>query len=132
MSFDWSTYLEVAQELASGGTEAKRRSSISRAYYSAFCTAREWLAEHDSAFHPPKTGDSHKAIWDRFNEGPERQKLQVAKEGSKLKFSRTEADYNGKYAGCNDDRTAQAELLRARTVLKLLRELAEASARRGT
>lgn len=42
MNFDWSGYLNLAQELAgqtgtSASKEAKLRSSISRAYHAAFC-----------------------------------------------------------------------------------------------
>ncbi len=48
MSFNWSEYLNLAQELAGRSTEppnqeARLRSSISRAYYAAFCKARNYL-----------------------------------------------------------------------------------------
>jgi len=44
MNFDWSTYLAVARHLSSAPfatehQEAALRSSISRAYYAAFCTS---------------------------------------------------------------------------------------------
>ncbi len=48
MSFDWSDYLELATKLSeqakqSNISEAKMRCSVSRAYYSAYCTAYEFL-----------------------------------------------------------------------------------------
>jgi uncharacterized protein (UPF0332 family) len=48
MMFDWSDYLDLANELAGDiasqtTEEAKLRSSVSRAYYAAFCKARNYL-----------------------------------------------------------------------------------------
>lgn len=49
MSFNWSEYLNVATELANsqvkmnGTNEARLRASISRAYYAAFCTSRNYI-----------------------------------------------------------------------------------------
>lgn len=52
MTFDWSGYFDLARELAVINTndsaktvEAKLRSSISRAYYAAFCLARNYLRD---------------------------------------------------------------------------------------
>ncbi len=51
MRFDWSEYLNLAQELAatnsdsSGNREAKLRSAISRAYYSTFGLAQNYLCD---------------------------------------------------------------------------------------
>ena len=51
MRFDWSEYLNLAQELAatnsdsSGNREAKLRAAISRAYYSTFSLAQNYLRD---------------------------------------------------------------------------------------
>lgn len=52
MKFDWSGYFDLANELAAISdsesakiVEAKMRSSISRAYYAAFCLARNYLRD---------------------------------------------------------------------------------------
>ncbi len=50
MSFNWDDYLFLAQELATHPSnfpnqEARLRSAISRAYYSAFCKARDFLRD---------------------------------------------------------------------------------------
>jgi uncharacterized protein (UPF0332 family) len=124
MSFDWSAFLHLASDLAAGGTEAKRRSSISRAYYSAFCSARDWLFEHDSRFSMPRSGDTHRAVWDHFNLGPEKEKRQVAHTGLQLRDSRVAADYNKDSPLFNDARPTETALARAQTILKLLGALA--------
>jgi uncharacterized protein (UPF0332 family) len=47
--FNWNKYLDLAKELATSNSnesnEAKLRSSISRAYYAAFCKARIYLRD---------------------------------------------------------------------------------------
>lgn len=72
MKFDWLEYYDLAKELAdinsnnSGDSaknpksqisEAKLRSSIGRAYYAAFCIARNYLRDF---FIRPKTFKSQK------------------------------------------------------------------------
>lgn len=59
MKFDWSNYLEVAETLynevistsnqanSASINEAKVRSCISRAYYSAFCLTRNYLRDFE-------------------------------------------------------------------------------------
>ena len=45
MKFDWSEYFNLAQELAGTSEEAKLQSAVSRAYYSVFCLARNYLRD---------------------------------------------------------------------------------------
>jgi uncharacterized protein (UPF0332 family) len=46
--FCWKHYLDLAEDLAKNKTdEAKLRASISRAYYAAFCNARNYMFDHD-------------------------------------------------------------------------------------
>lgn len=123
VSFDWSEYLVLAKELAACEAEAQRRSSISRAYYSAFCSARDWLVKHDSNFRIPNDGESHAAVWKYFEQAPDRRKVQVGREGFKLKRSRQDADYNSKYGEWRNVESIKAELIRAERVLNLLRQL---------
>lgn len=48
IDFEWIQYLNLAKELArSDNDEAKLRSSISRAYYAAFCNAKNYLEDVD-------------------------------------------------------------------------------------
>ena len=45
MSFEWLEYLDLADNILNQTpvTEAKRRCSISRAYYAVFCKSRNYL-----------------------------------------------------------------------------------------
>ncbi len=62
MTFDWSQYLNLAKEFLCQPTppanqEAKMRSAISRAYYAAFISARNYLPETEE-HSIPKTADA--------------------------------------------------------------------------
>jgi hypothetical protein len=63
MVFDWKEYLILAQFLGGNGAviysdEAAKRAAISRAYYAAFCFARNY-ASNKLGFVPTKTGKDH-------------------------------------------------------------------------
>ena len=68
MKFDWSGYFDLAGELATVNTsdsakivEAKLRAAISRAYYAAFCLARNYLRDDlgDRELSNPKQSDTN-------------------------------------------------------------------------
>ena len=66
MTFDWSEYLKLAQELAGqtvspANEEAKLRSSVSRAYYAAFCKARNYLRDIEG-HSIPSTPEAHRYV----------------------------------------------------------------------
>jgi len=63
MAFDWREYLILAkfllgEEGASCSEEAARRAAVSRAYYAAFCYARNF-ASNKLGFIPTRTGRDH-------------------------------------------------------------------------
>lgn len=64
MPFDWKHYLELARELAQpsasepGQREAELWTAISRAYYAAFCHARNYSRDWLN-FRPNNTADDH-------------------------------------------------------------------------
>lgn len=77
MGFDWNEYLILAQFLGgdcgiSYSEEAARRAAVSRAYYAAFCSARNY-ASSKLGFIPTKTGKDHGKLiswysdWERIN-----------------------------------------------------------------
>jgi len=72
----------------------------------------------------PRSGDTHRAVWDHFNLGPEKEKRQVAHTGLQLRDSRVAADYNKDSPLFNDARPTETALARAQTILKLLGALA--------
>jgi hypothetical protein len=99
MSFDWSEYLHLAQELAGDGTtsvslEAKQRSAVSRSYFAAYCTARNYLEEADQVQFPPSS-DAQKQVIDTL-EGSHQsvQRRAVGQNLRRLKNRRNTADYD--------------------------------------
>ena len=97
MSFDWSEYLILAQELAGQATrpssqEAKLRSAISRAYYAAFCKARNHL--RDKEHHRiPSGGEAHQYVQNQFKDSPDKARRDVGANLNRLRIRRTKADY---------------------------------------
>jgi uncharacterized protein (UPF0332 family) len=81
MSFDWSNYLSLAQMLVNqpneaGMEEAALRSAMSRAYYAAFCAARNFL--HDRGeWLPTESRLDHGLVKDRFITSNNRDRQQI-------------------------------------------------------
>ena len=98
INFDWSEYLDLAQELAGqtatpASKEAKLRSSISRAYYAAFCKARNHLRDVEGHSIPP-TGEAHRYVIDTFRDSIDRRRRQVGINLDRLRINRNHVDYN--------------------------------------
>ncbi len=114
MKFDWLEYYDLAKELAginssnsensansskSQISQAKLRSSISRAYYATFCIARNYL--RDVLFVPrlsrARSGDvnEHQYVADEFqhNNGKNKKMIEIGNDLSRLRQLRNKADY---------------------------------------
>ena len=101
MNFDWSTHLAVARHLLSAPfatehQEAALRSSISRAYYAAFCIARNYVRR---AIPVPHTGQAHAVVWDYLRNQNDPRAQIVARKGVRLKTHRRKADYDDEVVG---------------------------------
>jgi uncharacterized protein (UPF0332 family) len=123
MSFDWSAYLVLAQALASaelpGGREASYRSAASRAYYSAFATARRQSRErHGGVIRQSAAEHGEVAAFFalRGETGGE-----IAAHLARLRFLRNRADYDD--ALDSSEQIAGEAIARARQVLNLLASL---------
>ena len=103
MRFDWSEYLNLAEELAaisgdSDNNEAKLRSAISRAYYAVFCLARNYLrdVEQDSRL-SRKTPDinEHQYVAEKFifHKSKAKKMIKIGENLSRLRLFRNKADY---------------------------------------
>jgi uncharacterized protein (UPF0332 family) len=95
MSFDWSHYLDLAEELIeraanSPNAEADLRSAVSRAYYGAFHQARLYLKD---AFGIAIERDaySHAQVRRAFQD---RQYYKIAANLSRMRVDRNKADYD--------------------------------------
>lgn len=96
MPFEWKQYLDLARELSqpttsdAGTQEARLRSAVSRAYYAAFCHARnysrDWLK-----FRPNHTADDHGRLRAFLKDGKRRG---IALKLDQLRQWRNDSDYS--------------------------------------
>jgi len=98
MKFDWEEYFNLAKELAGTTEEAKLRSAVSRAYYSAFCLARNYLRdiEQDPKLSHNQTDiNVHKYVADEFIHHKSKSKtmIEIGKDLNRLRPRRNKADY---------------------------------------
>lgn len=103
MSFDWSEYLSLAQELAGqtvspASQEAKLRAAISRAYYAAFCKARNHLRDREG-YVIPIGGQAHVYVRDQFKNSPDRLRSQIGHNLDRLRRHRNMVDYDDSVTG---------------------------------
>ncbi|MTJ08398.1 HEPN domain-containing protein [Anabaena sp. UHCC 0204] len=139
MNFNWSSYLEVAeilfqevrsssgQEMDFSLKEAKIRSSISRAYYSAFCLARNYLRdiERDSELQHQRN-DVHKYVIDKLFKSEIKELRNLSDELRTLRRMRNTVDYDDKIINPYILLTnADKALNRANKIIKLLEELSK-------
>lgn len=115
MSFDWREYLELARELAgmevkSYSPEARYRSSVSRAYYAAFCWTRNY-AEQNLGFHSNNIAEDHKSLREHLKR---HQQANIASNLNQLRFFRNRCDY--------DDRESHVDQL-AKNSIKLAEKI---------
>lgn len=117
MKFDWCEYFRLAQELANVNaassnesasnyklqvSEAKLRSCISRAYYSAFCMSRNYLRDvlHDPRLSKARIGDvnEHQYVADEFlyNNAKNKKLIQIGNDLRRLREYRNKSDYDDK------------------------------------
>lgn len=99
MDFDWNGYLSLAKELSESEEEAKQRTAISRAYYSAYRLMRDRMT---SGSYSGKS-NSHAEIW-RFA-GKSSNLKECMSDGFSLKELRQKADYEN----CMPDLEADCE-----------------------
>lgn len=93
MPFDWSDYYTLATKLSEGSGQAEMRSAISRAYYAAFCKARDFLVLSGETI--PRDGTVHQYVWEAFSgdmssSGHDKTIEEI---GKLLRNKRNEADY---------------------------------------
>lgn len=125
MSFDWSEYLNLAQELAGQATmpttqEAKLRSAISRAYYAAFCKARNHLRDKER-LPIPHGVEAHTFVRNQFKKSPDRSRKQIGHNLHRLRIDRNKVDYRDSITGLSS--MANIDLKLAERVISALSSL---------
>ncbi len=103
MTFDWSEYLKLAQELAGqavtpAGEEAKLRSSVSRGYYAAFCKARNYLRDIEG-HSIPSTPEAHTYVRNEFKTSPDKLRRKIGDGLDRLRIRRNKVDYEDSVTG---------------------------------
>lgn len=88
--FNWLSYLDVADEMRSGGSEAHYRSAISRAYYGVFVEIRDRVSSYGVQI-PRKS--VHKFIRDWLSKQRQSQLVRMGSDLSRLWRERNRADY---------------------------------------
>lgn len=98
MSFDWSEYLTLARSLvgqtsAPPNQEAAQRAAISRAYYAAFCKARNHLRDRENVQSIPLHGRAHIDVPSYFLQSPLAARRSIGDNLRRLRVDRNNADY---------------------------------------
>lgn len=134
MRFDWSEYLNLAQELAatnsdsSANNEAKLRSAISRAYYATFCLARNYLRDIEKdprLFRKNRDFNEHQYVAEEFIYHPTKMKnmVKIGENLSKLRELRNKADYEDTMF--NLQNSVKNALMLAQNIISALNELTQ-------
>ena len=123
MSFNWSEYLSLAQELtSSSGTspiqEAHLRAAISRAYYAAFCKVRNHLIDKQG-YTIPVGVNVHRLVVNEFKNSSDVTRKTVGNLLHHLRSIRNIVDYEDTFSGNQLGKTKGA-LVEAERIIKLL------------
>ena len=120
LSFEWSEFLSLARKLTTtspGSGEASLRSAISRAYYAAFCCARNHL--RDKERHSiPATGQAHTYVRSQFQTSTDSPRRAIGQQLDRLRIARNKADYDDTVTGL--PHLTEASLIWAEEVIRRL------------
>ena len=117
MAFNWEDFLKVARYLKDNpevahSTEAALRTAIGRAYFAAFCHAREH-ARVRLRYCPYYDGRDHKKLREHFQiQG----RIKIAGDLEQLKLWRNDADYSPAFPP-NIELVVQSAVARAEGIL---------------
>lgn len=126
MIFDWTDLWVLANALmrdpsSPGPEEGALRSAISRAYYAAFCNARN-LARDRGEFTPTGSGRDHQLVREHFENSSCQIRRKISADLDRLRDNRNRADYND-VLNSNPVSLAQSSVAIAKNVLDALASL---------
>jgi uncharacterized protein (UPF0332 family) len=104
--FAWEDYLALANELSdASNSEAKLRSSISRAYYASYCSARNYMIINDHRTIPDDES-KHVFIMRYFGGFVPRSKktrlrTKISIQLDRMRIRRGDVDYENEYPAAN-------------------------------
>jgi uncharacterized protein (UPF0332 family) len=133
MTFDWRQYLTLAKNLCTNShdfpnQEACFRVAISRAYYAAFCTARNYAKNYDR-LSLQRTGEDHRLVKDHYsfandsNTQQKRKREQIGINLDRLRNLRNKADYDDIFPRLENE--AKYAIALSSQVINLLEDLFE-------
>ncbi len=125
MSFNWADYLSLAEALfktpnTPGPDEASFRSAISRAYYAAFCNARNFARDREG-LNLPQTAKDYQLVIAHFQGSQDPTRRKIARNLRRLRDHRNKADYEDSLTRPNA--LTQSALTLARNLLNSLKTL---------
>lgn len=130
MNFEWSAYLNLAEQLLNSASnpiinqadrEAMLRTAISRAYYAAFVSARNHLRENYGDKFVPASGDAHSYVANQFRNSPNQWSKKIGWKLHFLRKYRNMADYDNVFQ--NLLLNATTSILEAKRSLNILDRL---------
>ena len=90
MSFNWKEYINLAEEFVKfSNDEARLRTALSRAYYGAFC-----LARNKKGFKSYKKSNVHQKVIMSFKSSYDNDEQLIGKYLDDLRKGRNDADYD--------------------------------------
>ena len=104
--FDWYEFYKVADSFSNSDNPAELRSGISRFYYSAFCTCRDYIIKHRlwgnddelKQIMNSKSSKVHEKTYEIFRDNPHLNRNRIGRKISRILFElrekRNDADYN--------------------------------------
>lgn len=114
-------FLELAVSLLDSDSEAAWRSAVSRAYYGAFHTAKELLADAGIAL--PDSGEAHRKILYCLKESGDEGGTDAGNRLGKLRDERNAADYSLRDRRFREKLAVERQVSLARTLVTMLRGL---------
>jgi uncharacterized protein (UPF0332 family) len=125
MTFDWYQYLVLAEYLYDNrdtfpDREACLRAAISKAYYAAFCSARNYAKDFDRLV-LDETAQDHGSVKKHYIRAPDPKNRQVGNSLDRLRDSRNQADYSDSIDKLEE--LAKATISQSKQVHTLLKQI---------
>jgi uncharacterized protein (UPF0332 family) len=125
MTFDWYQYLVLAEYLYDNrdtfpDREACLRAAISKAYYAAFCSVRNYARDFDRLVLDESAQD-HGSVKKHYIRAPDPKNRQVGNSLDRLRDSRNQADYSDAIDKLEE--LAKAAISQSKQVHTLLKQI---------
>lgn len=121
MAFDWQEYFQLAEELCESKSEAKIRSSISRAYYAVFNISMQTIKKIDPS-EEITSNHAHKWLIKYFNKSQDKFLNVLSENIRELRDARNKADYKSPHTSVQE---AKQALKLAELIINKLKKISQ-------